>query len=219
MTTTTITTNGDAGTEDASIVIDRIAAETIVVPILGTTPLIVHRFAEKAKRQMLDAMQGRKTPKQPKDPDAEYNAAFYRLPDGQPGFPVTAFKLATIGAARFYGSGVTMTSLRQCMFFHGNEIDPELVAIEDSEPHMREDVVRLSGRGSGTDLRYRPEFPTPWRVTLRVTFVKSMLTRNSLLSLIDAGGLGVGIGEWRVEKDGTHGCYCIDPDRTVEVLS
>jgi len=57
---------------EATVEITPIAAETIQVPILGTTPIIVHRFSEKAKRQMLDAMQGRKTPKQNKDPEAEY---------------------------------------------------------------------------------------------------------------------------------------------------
>ena len=89
-TATKQATNGTPPTTDASeaqVQIDRIAAETILVPIIGTTPLIVHRFSEKAKRQMLDTMQGRKTPKQPKDPEAEYEAAFYRLEDGGHGFP------------------------------------------------------------------------------------------------------------------------------------
>ena len=78
---------GDATTENggppaAEIQIDRIAAETIRVPIVGTTPLIIHRFSEKAKLKMLNEMQGRRTPKEPKDPEAEYEAAFYRLEDG-----------------------------------------------------------------------------------------------------------------------------------------
>ena len=45
-----------------SIRIDKIDAETVQIPILGTSPLIVNKFSEKAKRKMLDAMQGRKTP-------------------------------------------------------------------------------------------------------------------------------------------------------------
>lgn len=61
--------------EVALIAIDRIAAETLRVPIVGTAPLITHRFSEKAKRQMLDNMQGRKNPKVAKDPQAEYLAA------------------------------------------------------------------------------------------------------------------------------------------------
>lgn len=207
----------DAPEEAAMIQIDRIPAETIRVPIVGTTPLIVHKFAEKAKRQMLDAMQGRKTPKQPKDPQAEYESCFYRLSDGTPGIPASAFKQATIGAARFYGKDVSMTALKQYLFVHGEVGDDGrgLVRI-DGEPQMREDVVKL-GR-SGADLRYRPEFPK-WSALLDVTYVKSALTRGSVLSLIDAGGMGVGVGEWRPEKDGDFGCYRIDQNAEIEVVA
>ena len=62
----------------ADIEIARIGTETLRVPIIGTMPLIVHNFSAKAKRQMLDAQQGRKTPKEARDPQAEYEAAFYR---------------------------------------------------------------------------------------------------------------------------------------------
>lgn len=205
-----------ADTTSAEVHIDRIPAETIRVPILGTTPLIVHRFSEKAKRQMLDAMQGRKSPKENKDPQAEYEASFYRLKDGTYGFPTIAFKAATVGAARFYAQ-LTMTGLKQSMFFRGEpgEDGQQLCRI-DGEPRMREDAVRV-GRG-GSDLRYRGEFPE-WSSYVDVTYVTSALTQASVLSLIDAGGMGVGIGEWRPEKDGDFGTFRVDPTREVEVLS
>ena len=38
------------------------------------------------------------------------------------------------------------------------------------------------------------------------------------LSLIDAGGMGIGVGEWRPEKDGAFGTYRIDPSREVKVI-
>lgn len=202
--------------EVAKIEIDRIAAETVVVPIVGTTPLVMHRFSEKAKKQMLDAMQGRRTPKEPKNPEEEYLSAFYRLADGDPGFPVLAFKDATIGGARFY-SGVTMTELRQYMFFRGEVgSDGRALTRVIGEPEMREDVVKV-GR-SGADLRYRPQF-LPWRAELVISYVTSALTRDSLLSLIDAGGFGVGVGEWRPEKNGDFGTYQVDQDRPVEVIN
>ena len=201
------------------IEIARIDAETIQVPLIGTAPLVMHRFSEKAKRIMLDAMQGRKAPKEPKDPQADYEGAFYRFgPNNELiGFPAIGFKAATIGGARFY-KGITMTMLRQCFFFRGDGIGPDGVPLVQihGEPRMREDVVRV-GNG-GTDLRYRPEFPE-WSATLTLTFVKSILTLNSVLSLIDAGGMGVGVGEWRPERRGDLGTYKIDEDREIVVLS
>lgn len=207
----------------ASLRIDRIAAETIRVPIVGTAPLIVHNFSEKSKRQMLDKEQGRARPKTARDPEEEYRAALYRIADADGeryGFPVTAFKAATIGAARFYDKSVTMTALRQFLFMRGvlTEGDPQQLVEIHGEPRMREDVVRLGGPSRSADLRYRPEFPV-WSAELEVTFVTTCISQSSVLSLIDAGGLGIGVGEWRPERRGEFGTYAIDQARTVEVLS
>lgn len=203
---------------DSQVSINKIGTETLRVPLVGTAPLIVHKFSEKAKRQMLDAMQGRKTPKTAKDPEADYESAFYRLDDSTYGFPVIAFKAASVGACRFFGKQMPMTLARQCIFFDAefSKKDGQKLARIDGEPHMREDVVRV-GMG-GTDLRYRPEF-TEWSTAIDVIYVKSMLTRDSVVSLIEAGGLGVGVGEWRPEKKGDFGTYQIDPSRDVEVIS
>jgi len=202
----------------AEVSISRIGTESLRVPLVGTAPLIVHKFSEKSKRQMLDAMQGRKTPKQAKDPEAEYEAAFYRHDDGAYGFPVIAFKAASVSACRFFGKAMPMTLARQCIFFDAefSKVDGQKLARIDGTPHMREDVTRV-GMG-GTDLRYRPEF-TEWSTTVEITYVRSMLTRESVLSLLDAGGMGVGVGEWRPEKKGDFGTYQIDETRDVEVVS
>lgn len=204
-------------TTTASINISRIAAERVLIPIVGTTPLIVHKFSEKARRQMLDAQQGKKAPKVARDPEADYQSAFYRTESGY-GFPAVAFKACTVGAARFFGKDVRMTDLRQCLFFKGalSAADPQPLVELAGDPRMREDVVRLGI--SGTDLRYRPEF-WPWSAILDVTYVKSMLTLDSVLSLIDAGGMGVGVGEWRPEKKGDYGTFQIDEAREVQVIS
>lgn len=203
----------------ATVEIAPIDSETIVVPIIGTSPLIVHNFSAKSKQQMLDAQQGRKSPKQVRDPEAEYEAAFYRTVDGY-GFPVTAFKAATVGAARFYGKDINMTQLKMFMFFHGimSDADPQQLVPITGEPKMREDVVRLGGPSRSADLRYRPEF-RDWSTQLRITYVKSSLSRGSILSLIDAGGMGIGVGEWRPERRGEFGTYKVDLDRDIEVVS
>lgn len=204
------------GVSEAIISIDRIPQETIRVPLLGVSPLITHKFSEKSKKKMLDTTQGRSTPKEPKDPQAEYEACLYRLAEGY-GMPADAFKDATVGAARFYGKELSMTALNQFIFVTGEVGDDgrQLVQIE-GEPRMREDVVRV-GRG-GTDLRYRPEF-YPWSAKLDVTYFSNAITRETVLSAIDAGGLAIGVGDWRPERKGTFGTYRIDPEASIEVLS
>lgn len=200
---------------DATVQIDRIDAETIQVPIIGTTPLIVHRFSEKAKRQMLDNMQGKRSPKQAKNPEAEYLASFYMLKDGRYGFPSVGFKQAMVSGTRLFGKDVTMVLVRQTIFVHGEAATDQPLVPIDGEPHMREDVVTV-GRG-GHDLRYRGEFPE-WRADLQITYVKASFTRGSVLTLLEAAGLGVGVGEWRPEKNGDFGQFAIDQTRDIEVI-
>ena len=206
-----------AQTEQGRIDISAIEVGTLRVPIIGTAPLLVHRFSEKSKLAMLNAQQGRKAEKAIRDPEAEYEASRYRFADGGDGLPVTAFKAATIGAARFYAQ-VKMTELRLFLYFRGElGLDGQALARIDGEPRMREDYVRF-GVGS-TDLRYRAEFPL-WRTSLDVQYVKSALSQSSVLSLIEAGGLG-GVGEWRPsgkKSSGEFGTFEIDHGRNVEVL-
>lgn len=210
--------------ESAPIIIDRVSVETMLVPIVGTTPLIMHNFSEKSRKQMLDGMQGKKTVKQPKNPQAEYEASFYRIADenhlgDRYGFPVVGFKAATIGGARFYGKSISMTALKQFLFYKGvlTKADPQMLVEITGEPEMREDAVRLPGPSRSPDLRYRPMF-REWSTTLTVTYVKSSIDKSSVLSLIQAGGMGVGVGEWRPEKSGEFGTYCIDPEREVVII-
>jgi hypothetical protein len=196
----------------AEIEIKPIRRHIAEIGIRSTAPLIVKRFDEKAKQQMLDSMQGRKTPKESRDPQADYERACHRLPDGGYGFPAAGFKAATVGAARFFqDKKLSMTLLKQALVFRGEGPDA-LVRLDAPEPKMREDYVRLGL--SGTDLRYRPMFD-PWRVVLRVVFLPSLLSVESVVALVGAGGMG-GVGEWRpaskISATGVYGTYEIDTD-------
>lgn len=191
----------------AAIQLKRIARGTINVPIVGTAPLIVHRFDEKAKLMMLEAMQSKvRLKKAPKDPESEFQRSMYRFPDGGHGFPAVGFKAAMVDSARVF-EGVRMTELRACIQVVGSGPE-QLIRIEsESDPRMREDAVRV---GMGTaDLRYRAEY-TEWNAMLKINFVPSMISAESVFALVDAAGLG-GIGEWRPSKakTGIFGTFAV----------
>jgi hypothetical protein len=194
--------------------ISPLPAARMLVPIVGVTPLIVNRWDEKAKKKMLDEMMGIKNPKRPKDPDAEYLASMYHTKEGGYGFPVVGFKAAIVSAARFYGKEVSMVRLRQCLFLTGipSHDDKQLLTPIVGVPRSREDAVTVGMKGR--DLRYRAEF-LEWEATLDVTYITSMLDGNSVLSLIDAAGRGVGVGEWRPEKSGQNGTFTVDPSTNI----
>lgn len=194
-------------TNTTSITLQRIQREVAEIEIVGTAPLIVHAWSEKARRMMLDAQQGKKSPKQHKDPVADFESSMYRFEDGRHGFPVTAFKAATVkGGGRVFGKSVKMTELRQLCTFLADGIGTDgmqLTEIVADAPVMREDMVRV---GMGTaDIRYRAEYRN-WRAKLRIEFVPSVIDLGSVVALVDAGGTN-GIGEWRPEKSGSFGTY------------
>ena len=143
-------------------------------------------------------MKKAKTAKDAKDPQRDYEEAFYRLPDGKPGFPTIAFKQAAVSAGGRFSDGLKMTELRGAFF-----IDGELAEI-NGEPSMREDMVRV---GMGTaDIRYRPEFKA-WKVTLPIKYNADKISLEQLVNLFNLAGFGVGVGEWRPEKDGQYGMF------------
>ena len=194
-------------TTDSTISLTRIRREVAEIEVRGTAPLIVHRWSEKARQMMLDAQQGKKNPKQPKDPQQDFETSMYRFEDGGHGFPIMAFKSAMVkGGARVFGKAVKMTELRQlCIFLaDGLGVDgTQLARLIGPEPLMREDMVRV---GMGTaDIRYRAEYRN-WSTILRVEYVPSVIDLSSVVALIDAGGTN-GVGEWRPEKSGSYGTY------------
>ena len=191
-------------TAEQMVAIKAINIKRASIELVGDSPLIVHAWSAKAKREMLDKqMKKAKTAKAAKDPEADYEEAFYRLPDKTPAFPVIAFKAAAVSAGGRFSDGLKMTELRGA--FH---IEGELVAIE-GKPTMREDMVRV---GMGTaDIRYRPEFKS-WRVLLPIRYNSDAISLDQIVNIFNLAGFGVGVGEWRPERDGQYGMFHVATD-------
>jgi hypothetical protein len=178
--------------------IPRIDVRTMKITLVGDSPLISHAWSQKAKQEMLDKqMKKPKEAKKAKDPIADYEASLYKHPDGGYGFPCVAFKNAAVGACRF-SDGIKMTEARGAFHVVG-----ELAQIE-GEPSMREDMVRI---GMGTaDIRHRGEFKT-WRTEITISYNAAALSPEQIVNLFNIAGFGVGVGEWRPEKDGSYGRF------------
>lgn len=200
--------------EEVGIVLPPLDIRLMEVTIVGDSPLIVHAWSEKAKREMLDKqMKKAKHAKEPKDPRADFEASLYRLGDGY-GFPSIGFKAAAVTACTSV-AGITKVAARQAFHILGEDIDVvgafdgtsarlNLVRIYGCEPSMREDMVRV---GMGTaDLRYRGEF-SDWKANLTVRYNANVLSEAQILNIINVAGFAVGVGEWRPEKDGMNGMF------------
>jgi hypothetical protein len=209
------------------IVLQRIANQTIAVPIVGLTPVIPHKWAEKAVSMMRDKQYGLPAQKRaPKNPDEDAEAAMYRLkvgpyeadgyPNGYPGMPATAFKAAMVRACTFF-DGMAMTLGRTLIFVEGQGSD-NLVRLTGTE-QVREDLPR---NATGVvDLRYRTQVLAgidgvePWKAVLRVTFPPTHITADSIIALADAAGR-IGVGDWRPgspkSNTGVYGTFKVDDE-------
>jgi len=87
-------------------------------------------------------------------------------------------------------------------------VNNELCEI-DGKPEMREDMV-VVGRSSA-DLRYRGYF-VGWKTTIQVEFNNALINEENILNLINTAGYGVGVGDWRPEKNGQNGRFSIGGD-------
>lgn len=199
-----------AAKTSSAVVLDvpKVRIGTLRVTVIGDSPLIVHRWSEKAKKEILDKqMKKAKSKKEAKDPEAQYRESLYEYPGGGYGFPAVGFKSAAVSACRF-ADGVKMTEARGAFHVVG-----EMVKI-DGKPVMREDMVRV---GMGTaDIRYRGEFKT-WKAALDVRYNENALSPEQIINLLNTAGFGVGVGEWRPEKNGSYGMFHVATSKEVEV--
>lgn len=176
-----------------------IQIEEFEVKVKGISPLIVHRFSEKAKKQIEDKQQKKaRQAKEARDPNAEFLASLYVMPGNvagvegcKYGIKAVWFKLAAVSACR-YSDGLKMTNVRGA--FHVLADDGDLVLLHYDRLRMREDPVTI-GMGS-RDIRYRGEFSN-WWVSLRIRYNAAAITPEQIVNLLQAGGFGCGIGELR----------------------
>ncbi len=188
--------------DDEKVLIKKLSLKRINVRIEGITELVVHAWSEKARNQLLANQQGgKKRLREKRDPEAEFEAARYRLSDGSDGIPLVALKAAIVGAAH-KDLGVPKVSVQKAIFIDGDE--GALIRIEADPPLMREDIVRV-GMGSA-DLRYRPQYD-PWALNVKLTYDTDILNAETIFNLIERAGFGGGLGEWRPEKGGEWGRF------------
>ena len=206
---------------------------TTEITIVGKTPLIVHAWSEKAKREMLDKQSGKakKTKHDIKIPVNDFMNACYWLTEkpengandeeaeqnflaaieagAKFGFPVTGIKQSVIMGAKRGGLDVVATELRGSFFLEGatEASTVDIAEIISDTPIMREDMVKVGGMSKTADIRHRPEFRN-WIIPLRMTYnINGKYSLEQLLNCFNVGGFACGIGEWRPERDGQMGMY------------
>ena len=196
----------------------------VKIRIVGDSPLIVHAWSDKAKKEMLDRQTKKATTKakDKKEPFKDFVDSMYWLTEkpepyedafvdavnngAKWGFPVGAIKQAANSAAYRMKWVKNQMELRGSYFLK-TEFG-EMAEIKGCVPVMREDMVRVNSGSS--DIRYRGEF-SDWYMDFEIHYNASgAMTLEQIINCINAGGFACGIGEWRPEKDGSFGMFHVE---------
>lgn len=180
-----------------------------IFEIIGTAPLVIHRFSHKTKMEMLTKMQAGKTASSKKvrealDVQQVFNAARYQHADGWDGFNAASIRCAMISACRLVG--FKMTLAKMSLFIEANgwdKTEPQIPLVRIyAKPVMQQDMARVeTGQPYVT---IRPAYHN-WSAKVSVRWDADQFTLIDITNLLSRVGTQVGLGEGRPDSKNSAG--------------
>lgn len=204
------------------IQIIQINTGTITVAVVGSTPLILNRMSEKAKRELLMPAPKKtaadKAANLKHNPMDEFRASPVTLRDeSEPtllAVPATAFK-GSMRTAALDLPGAKKSQIGRLTYIPG-----EFVGIYGI-PKIYSTIVRSADMNRTPDVRTRCIVPK-WAALMNITFVKPIMREQAIANLLAAAGITVGVGDFRPEKGaGNYGQFEVvgaDDSRLIELM-
>jgi hypothetical protein len=193
--------------ETTGVTIPAIAVNVARLTIRGTSPLLVHRFSEKARTEIEEKQTGRaKGKKAFRDKEQEFRDSLYiyESKNGKTtyGIPASGVKHCAVNACSFI-SDLTKVSARGS--FHVIPGNNGLLPI-NGEPVMDESMVRIGGIRKIATPRYRGRFDD-WECTFDVRYNSRVISAEQIANLYENAGFAIGLCEHRPEKNGSYGMF------------
>ena len=215
-TETAVKTNGHKGLakpvqpqeQGVTVTIKAPNFQTAQFKVIGTAPLVIHKFSTKARLAIMDTQSKggqakSKKVREAKDFDAVYNEARHLSREGWDGVPANAFRAAMVSACKI--SGFVMTRAKLAIFVEADGFDKDegtpLVKIHGT-PRKHEGYAR-NDNGS-VDIRVRPMWES-WHALVRVRFDADMLSVQDISNLLARAGQQVGVAEGRPDSKNSCG--------------
>ncbi len=181
--------------------------QAIRVKLVGTAPLMMARFSQKAMLQMSDKMTGAVKPgaknRTARDFEDDYNQAFHKSTDGWVGIPCSALRAACISACRLVGFQMTRAKLSVFVMPEGLDAVDGLPLFQlYGTPEQTKMAVR---NATGVaDLRVRPMW-REWYAYAVVQFDGDQFLLQDVLNLLSRAGQQVGLLEGRPDSKSSAG--------------
>jgi hypothetical protein len=173
------------------------------------SPLVVHRFSEKAKKQMEDGMTGVRLPGTKKkreiiDPKQEYEMAKYVSKEGWEGFNASAIRNAMISACRLVGFKMTLAKLSIFVVQDGQDkFEPQIPLVKINGNSVLQRDINHVETGQAY-LTFRPAYHN-WSAKVRIRWDAKQFNANDITNLLARVGMQVGLCEGRPDSKHSAG--------------
>lgn len=185
--------------ESVAIHIPKPVWETLILHIMGTSPLLNNRLSVKTQKELLfpmPAVPGKKRTTLKHEPLAEFwHSPYFLEGDEAPallGVPTTMFKGAIKGAA------LDIPDASKAQIGRLLKVQGEFVPIWGI-PQLDMRPVKQAGMTGAPDIRTRCIIPS-WCTKIGLVYMKGILNRQSVLNLVATAGILQGIGDGRNGK-------------------
>lgn len=183
--------------------------EILEFPVIGTTPLVIHRFSSKTKQQMKQKMETGKAASSKKNREAKltddlFAEARYFSPDGWDGFNASSVRNALISACRLVGFKMTLAKLSVFVQQDGWDAqEPQIPLVRIyGDATKQEDIARVETGQPYVTVRAAYH---DWKAKIRIRWDADQFTRDDVANLLARVGMQVGIGEGRPDSKNSTG--------------
>lgn len=183
--------------------------QTAEFHIIGTAPLVVHRFSAKTKNEMKQKMETGKASSSKKDRSAKstddtYQEARYISKDGWDGFNASAIRNAMISACRLVNFKMTLAKLSVFVEADGwDKTEPQIPLIRIiGKPTKQEDMARVQTGQPYVTVRAAYH---NWEAKVRLRWDADQFTLADVANLLSRVGQQVGICEGRPDSKNSAG--------------
>ena len=194
---------------EAAVSIAPLKFEVAQFCLIGTAPLVINKFSEKARNLMLEKHIAGSTAKKggaraAKNVDEVFNGARHISEEGWDGISAAAFRNASISACRLAGFKMTLAKLSLFVDGDGFDADEGSPLVRIIGPAPRQYTAATRNATGVADVRIRPQWRR-WGVRLRVRYDATQFTLQDVTNLIQRVGAQVGIGEGRPDSKSSAG--------------
>ncbi|HAO99859.1 MAG TPA: hypothetical protein DCQ83_07420 [Fibrobacteres bacterium] len=184
--------------------------QTAIFPIIGTAPLVIHRFSAKTKEEMKQKMETGKASSSKKNREAKstddlFAEARYISPEGWDGFDASAIRNAMISACRLVGFKMTLAKLSLFVEADGWDAkEPQIPLVRIyGEAVKQEDMARVETGQPYVTVRAAYN---PWKANIRIRWDADQFTIADVTNLLSRVGMQVGLCEGRPASKNSAGC-------------